>query len=260
LIEHYPKGSYATEARYWLACSLLALDKDNEAMDQYQKVIHDSPDSLWAPKAYMGLGNGYLKKRDYEQAEKQYLKILDLYHFYDELNLTYFKLGQTYELGKKPQQAHAAYRTLLEKYPKSLEVTEAMERMKALEDRTQGLQPVAEASPGTVPATPTLVVVPTMATVTPIATILPAETDETVLDKPFHVQIGVYTRPINVEKAQKAVKKAGYSSFVVKAKEKDIPYTYYKVRVGAFADKKSAEKLAKILAKKTKEKAIVVED
>jgi hypothetical protein len=56
------------------------------------------------------------------------------------------------------------------------------------------------------------------------------------------------------------IKKAGYSSYVVADQQEGVPYTYYKVRVGHFADRVSAEKVAKELVRKTKEKAIVIEN
>jgi cell division protein FtsN len=103
---------------------------------------------------------------------------------------------------------------------------------------------------------------------TPVETPVLARVTHTILKKlpaslapkPFHVQVGVYSKKANVTKAQKAIHKAGYSSYVVTAKQEGVPYTYYKVRVGNYADRTSAEKVAKILVKKTREKAIVIED
>jgi len=269
LIEKYPKGSFNLESRYWLASSLLAMGQDQKAATEYGKIVNDSPGSPWAPKACLGLGNAYLKMKDYRKAEKEYLRILDQYSAFDEMNLDFFKLAQTYELEQKDRQAYAAYRTLLARYPKALEVAEARERVKVLETTIPGLKSsdVAEkeVSPAmTAPAEAGAQVAQTA----PTPTEVPEEKAEEVKGskvpvapaKPFHVQIGVYAKKVNVDKARQQVKKAGYPSFVSEIKEKDIPYTYYKVRVGSFKDKASAEKLATKLSKKLKQKTMVVED
>lgn len=259
-LDSYPKSSSLPEVRYWYASSLLALDKNQEALDQYRKVLNDAPDSPWAPKALLGTGNAYLKMKKYQDAEKQYLKILDQYHYYDELNLVYLKLGQTYESEQKWKEAHAAYQTLIQQYPQAFEVPEARDRLQELEKQHADLPhaPEAEASAPPKP-TPTTVVVSTQ----PAPTAVPEE--ETVdepnaISKPFHVQIGVYSKKFYVDKAQKNVRKAGYKSYVVTVKAGDMPYPMYKVRVGNFTDKASAQKFANELTRKLKEKAIVVED
>ena len=87
-----------------------------------------------------------------------------------------------------------------------------------------------------------------------------AEPPTVLKTKPFHVQIGVYSKKMNVDKTRQQLKKAGYASFVVALKTEDVPYTVYKVRVGSYSDRSAAEKAAKALTKKLKEKAIVVED
>lgn len=252
-IDQYPKSASMPEIRYWYASSLLALDKDNDAVDQYRKVLEGSPDNPWAPKALLGIGNAYFKMKKYNDAEKQYLRILDQYHFYDELNLVYLKLAQAYAAEKKYKEAHAAYQTLLSDYPKSLEVADARDQMQALEKEHPDLPRTVEAESTPTPeAAP-----PAQPTATPPAAV---EAEEDQPSKPFHVQVGVYSKKLNVDKARKAVQKAGYVPYVVTARQEGVPYTYYKVRVGSFADRASAEKVARELARKTREKAIVVEE
>jgi TolA-binding protein len=253
-IQNHPKSPELPEVRYWYAACLSALDKNKEAIEEYKRVLEKSPDSPWAPKALLGMGNAHFKSQNYQEAEKQYLKTLDQYPMYEELNLVYFKLGQTYEIMRKPREAHASYRTLFEKYPKSLEVGEAKKRVKELEMAHPDLPRTAEE--------PTPVVA--MIEPTPLRqgfggqAPVPPPTAASL--KPFHVQVGVYSKKANVDKARKLIKKAGYSSFVVTAKREGIPYTYFKVRVGNFAGRPEAERVAQDLVKKTREKAIVVED
>ncbi len=263
-IKDYPKSSDLSEIHYWHASALSAEEKNNDAIDEFKRVLDKAPDSPWAPKSLLGMGNAYFKMKKYNDAEKQYLKILDQYHFYDELNLVYFKLGQTYELENKPKEAHAAYQTLVEKYPKALEAGDAKAGAAALEKLHPDLAPavVTREEP---PPVPTLAPEPTptetTAEITPTpSSEAPAEPQEVLKLKPFHVQIGVFSKQLNVGRAQKQAKKVGYDSYVVTLKAPDGPFKVYKVRVGHFPDRASAEKAAKDLTKKLKEKAIVVED
>ena len=269
-LDTYPKSVALPEVHYWYAASLTALDKNDEAVDEYKKVVDVSKDSIWAPKALLGMGNAFYKMKRYDDAREQYLKVLDQYHLYDELNLVYFRLGQTYEAQQKWKEAHAAFQSLIQQYPKSFEVPEARDHLRALESLHADIPHAAEAEEPT--PTPTPLVIEAVVQPTPVshpaATPVLKKNKNTVLrhlpaalsPKPFHVQVGVYSKKANADKAQKAIRKAGYGSYVVTAKQEGVPYTYYKVRVGNYADRASAEKVAKILAKKTREKAIVIED
>jgi cell division septation protein DedD len=126
------------------------------------------------------------------------------------------------------------------------------------------LEPTATiGAPPFVPVTPE----PAMTATSVVAEVTPEEAeqeetaDQPVLKStPFHVQVGVYTKKANLLKVEKVIHKAGYKYYVVTAKKEDQAYTLYKVRVGYFATRSAAQKVATILVKKTKEKAIVVED
>jgi TolA-binding protein len=279
-LEKYEKSDMAVEVHYWLASSYSAAGQGKEAVEEYKKVLDKGSLTSWAPKALLGMGNAYFKMEKYSDAESQYLRILDKYALYDELNLVYLKLGATFELEKKWKLAYAAYQTLISRFPKSIEVAEAQTRMAELEKVHAEVKPLVTVIPQTSP-TMTATILPTPMTspmVTPeamagtptvIAKVEPTpeegEQEETVdqpvlKPTPFHVQIGVYTLKANVLKAQKAVHKAGYKSYVITIKRDQDAYTVYKVRVGHFTTRQAAQKVASILAKKTKEKAIVIEE
>ncbi len=279
-LQKYEKSDMSVEVHYWLASSYSAAGQGKEAVEEYKKVLDKGRLTSWAPKALLGMGNDYFKMEKYSDAESQYLRILDKYALYDELNLVYLKLGETFELEKKWKQAYAAYQTLVSRFPKSIEVTEAQTRMAELEKVHAEVKPLITAGPQvspTVTSTPaptplttiTPIVTPEVVTSTPtvVAEVEPtpgeAEQEETVdqpvlKPTPFHVQVGVYTLKANVLKAEKAIRKAGYKSYVLTL-QRDAS-TVYKVRVGHFASRKAAQKVASILAKKTKEKAIVIEE
>lgn len=261
-LDRYSKSPFAPEARYWYASSLLALDQNKQAIDEYRKVMHDAPDSPWAPKALLGVGNAYFKMKKFGDAQKQYLKILDEFHFYDELNLVYLKLGETYEAEGKFKEAHAAFQTLVDQFPKSFEVTEARDHLTELEKSHPDL-PQTMASYKPKPTDTPIPPAPQPKTVVEVKLMPNTEApdeEEAQVSKPFHVQIGVFSQLVNVTKARKQVKEAGYRAYVVTVQAKGVPYPVYKVRVGNFADKAGAQKLADLMRRKTHEKAIVVED
>lgn len=271
-LKDYPKSLDLPEVRYWYASSQLALGKNQEALDGFKQVLEKSPDSPWAPKALLGMGNAHLRMGKFEDAQKDYLRILDQYHYYEELNLVYVKLGQAYEGRKKFKEARAAYLTLMDKFPKSFEVNEARLRVSDLEKDHPELVPVQAAvkEDKPTPTPPAQVAAPTQAPTeepkqVPTQIVLaeptptPVPQEETVLT-PFHVQVGVFSKDLNVQKARKELKAAGYPSFVVKVKASNSPLALYKVRVGQFGDRVSAEKMAREISAKLKQKAIVVED
>jgi len=275
-LDRYEKSPMSVEVQYWLACSYSAAGKDKESIEEYKKVLDKGQLTDWAPKALLGMGNAYFKIGKYSDAENQYLRILDQYATYNELNLVYLKLGETYELEKKWKQAYATYQTLVSRFPKAMEVSEAQTRMADLAKTRPEVQLVMTTLPtpmmtATVASTPLVMATTTVTvipeTLTPTAVTVqttPEEAEQEVADQPvlkmtpFHVQVGVYSRRANVLKTEKAIQKAGYQYYVVKMKRD--AFTVYKVRVGNFANRSTAEKIARILAKKTKEKAIVVEE
>jgi TolA-binding protein len=262
-LDTYPKSASLPEIHYWYASSLLALDQNQEAADQFNNVINDAKDSPWAPKALLGRGAAYFKMKKYSDARNQYLRILDQYHLYDELNLVYLKLGQTYEAEKKWKEAHAAYQTLIQQYPKSFEVEEARVRLRDLESQYPDLPHAVEAEVPVTTPTPVAASVEETPTAGAVETTSASDSENSstnMVSKPFQVQVGVYSKKSNVDRTRELIKKAGYSSYIVTAKQDGVPYTYYKVRVGHFSDRASAEKVAKELAHKTREKAIVIED
>jgi TolA-binding protein len=271
-IDRYEKSPMAVEVHYWLACSYSAADKNKEAIEEYKKVMDKGEKTTWAPKALLGMGNAYFKMKKYSDAENQYLRVLDKYATYEELNLVYLKLGETYELEKKWKQAYAAYQTLVFHFPKAMEVDEAQTRMAELAKSQKEVEPFVTVLPtpvftAVVAVTPSVVSTPGVEAASTITAVQPTPeeaeqevtADQPVLKStPFHVQVGVYTLKANVLKAQKAIQKAGYQSYVVMIKRDT--YTVYKVRVGHFVSRSAALKIASVLSKKTKEKAIVIEE
>ncbi len=259
-LDRYPKSPLLPEVRFFLASALSAQGKDEEAVKHFEKVVASSPDSAWAPKSLLGIGTSDLKRKQSDRARKTFLRILDQYPLYEESNLVYYRLAQAYEDLKKPREAHAAYATLVSRYPKALESEGAKARMKEMEASNPALKPAEEAAeeaPGEEPAEAT----PPVVTVKEVPTPLPASsTDRIALSKPFKVQVGVFTRRENAVKLRDRCREAGYAVSLVTSQTADMPYPYYKVRIGSYADRESARKAAAAISKKLGQPAVVVED
>jgi hypothetical protein len=55
-------------------------------------------------------------------------------------------------------------------------------------------------------------------------------------------------------------RQAGYAVSLVTSQTADMPYPYYKVRIGRYADRASAQKAAAAIARRLGQQAVVVED
>lgn len=272
-LKTHPQSSSAPEARYWYACSLFSLEHYQEAVTQFAQVTTETPESPWAPKSLLGLGNTYVKLNQDAQAEKQYLRVLDRYPLFTEMNLVYYRLGRVYELEGKNAQAHAAYASLVGQFPRALEAEDALQRMQAMERLDPTLTPVAVASlstPIAQPQAPSKETSGASGSMTLAGATTPEENatteEEASSDElesaatPFHIQVGVYSRTRFMALTLKTLEKAGYKPKILKVKTEDMAYPLYKVRVGDYPDRSSAQMAAKILTKKTRMKTFVVED
>jgi TolA-binding protein len=274
-LKRYPDQPEEAEIRYWYGTSLMADGHTGEAVSEFDKSIRADGQGPWAPKAYLSLGGAYLKQRKYENAQKQFLKILDQYPRYCEMNQVFLKMGRTYEALNQPKEAHAAYKTLLEKYPKAMEVAEAQERIGELEKADPGLAvtphlvlwheptplptitPVSLSAPIKQVRKPEPTVVPT---VTPKPRVVSAVVSKAAPQRPFHVQVGVYTVRRFAEGTVKELKKAGYDPTLLTMKGRGASNPIYKVRVGHYADKEQARRAAQLLQRRIKHPTLVVED
>ncbi len=254
-LERYPKSSYVPEVRYYYAASLFALGNMKEAEKQYEKTLKEAPDGAWAPKALLGLGTSALKQKDSAKARKTFLRILDQYPLCEEMNLVYYRLAQTYESERKPREAYAAYATLLSRYPKALEAAEATQRMKEMEKAMPSLKPASE-EPGSEPEEAVVM----KESVTPAPGGVSGTKIVAAVRKPFHIQVGVFTKKVNAEKLLEKLKASGYKGSLVTSQAEGMPYPYYKVRVGDYPDAASAKTASEAVGRKLGQQTVIVED
>lgn len=268
-LKRYPGVPEEGEVRYWLGSSLLASDHLTDAVAEFNKALKNGDSGSWAAPTRLALGGAYLKQREYDLARRQFLRILDQYPRYGEMNQVLLKLGRSYEALDQPREARAAYLTLLERYPRSLEIAEAKERVATLEhDHPELRNQVHEtwATPGAAPtaAVPEAAKVPAEApppgrtSVTGKSPMTPATPRASA--KPFRVQVGVYTVKAFAEDTMKRLKKAGYTPTLLTVPGRGAADPTYKVRAGHYADREEAKRAANLLQRRLKLPTLVVEE
>jgi TolA-binding protein len=268
-LKRYPNAKEEPEIRYWLGSSLLASDHTGEAVSEFDKGIQADREGPWAPKSYLALGGAFLKQRKYANAQKQFLKILDQYPRYGEMNQVFLKMGRTYEALGQTKEAHAAYKTLVEKFPRAIEVPEAQERIAVLEKDHPELSnrphEVLWNQPEALPTiTPVPVSTPKMTMAPPAPTMVPAVVPKPLVNPcpktSYRVQVGVYTVRRFAEKTVRELKKAGYDPALLTVRGHGATDPTYKVRVGHYVDKDQARRAAEVIKRRVKLPTLVVEE
>jgi outer membrane protein assembly factor BamD len=74
-----PPRAYDASSQYELARGLLEDGKAKQAAVEFQKLLYNYPESVWADEAQMGLAASYYQSEQYLLAEVAYRRVLDLY-------------------------------------------------------------------------------------------------------------------------------------------------------------------------------------
>jgi len=161
----YPAHARADYAQYQLGlCYLkqaLGPDRDQattrKALDELQKVVKEHPDSEWADKARVKIGEArerlaesemrvglfYLKHKAYDGAIDRFRKVLEDYPGYSHLDRAYYELADALKSARKLDEAMLYYKKVLELFPDSRYVSRAQN---AIADVNEGHSSTAEAS------------------------------------------------------------------------------------------------------------------
>ncbi|MCK4307893.1 tetratricopeptide repeat protein, partial [candidate division WOR-3 bacterium] len=118
-ISGYSWSPFLGEANLGLARSLMGLKKFDKAIELFKKTAKSNRGNI-IPKALIGIGDCYFKKRDYEKSLPFFLRVTVLYRkFEKELEEAIMKSGLSYEKLGKDEEAIDSYRKLIEKFPES---------------------------------------------------------------------------------------------------------------------------------------------
>ena len=79
LIESYPSSDLVDDSLYWIAEANYAMQKFDEALPAYERVIRDYPNIRRAPEALLKIGYIYYQKADYAESQLYLLDVIDKY-------------------------------------------------------------------------------------------------------------------------------------------------------------------------------------
>ena len=75
-IKDFPMGSYTDDAKYWLAESLFSQDKYSEALDIFNEIIIEYPDSEKMMESILKSGFSYQELGDLSSAEAIFMRVI----------------------------------------------------------------------------------------------------------------------------------------------------------------------------------------
>ena len=78
-IKDFPMGSYTDDAKYWLAESLFSQDKFSEALDIFNEIIVEYPDSEKMMESILKSGFSYQELGDLSSAEAIFMRVIREY-------------------------------------------------------------------------------------------------------------------------------------------------------------------------------------
>ena len=126
-IQKDPSSSDARKAQ--LAIAALYIDKMNkpqEGLNTYQKVVADAPQSEEAAEALYKMGIHYFKTEDYENAGKMFSKVVNEYPGLSRSQEAQLLLAKTYEKADEYNRAADVYDSVVKRDPQSKRAVQAM--------------------------------------------------------------------------------------------------------------------------------------
>lgn len=79
VVERYPKSDYVDDALYNEAWCLINLDRTEEAIPVFERIVAEYPDGRYGPRSQFTLGDYYYGLKDYDNAQASYERFLELF-------------------------------------------------------------------------------------------------------------------------------------------------------------------------------------
>ena len=95
ILDNYPHYPRADEAQFYLASALDDLDRDDEALKEYVRLVRSYPESTYAPNAYMMIGEIQFEEGEVYRALLAYKKTT-AYRHHQYYSLALYKLAWCY--------------------------------------------------------------------------------------------------------------------------------------------------------------------
>ncbi|WP_169577931.1 tetratricopeptide repeat protein [Salisaeta longa] len=126
-LQQYPNGRHATAAYYVLAWTYFKQGRYREAIPAFQAFLNRQPPTGKVPyvqDARLRLGDSHYALKQYDAAMQAYQKVRGAGGDYAQ-----YQIGQAHYFADQPQEAIAAFRTLVQQYPQSPWRPEALYRI-----------------------------------------------------------------------------------------------------------------------------------
>lgn len=117
IIDEYGSTRSGNLAHYYAGVSYLNLNNYDQAIDHLKDF--DGDDEMIAPMAYGNIANAYMEKGEIEEAAKYYKKAVDASPNEFTAPEYLLRLGLTYEMLEKYEDALESYNTIKKEYPNS---------------------------------------------------------------------------------------------------------------------------------------------
>ncbi len=129
----YPRTQQGLTARYQAAAVLIALERADEAAEEYRRVIDLAGDTLYGQMSRMGLAEALLLIGEPQEAipllEGQMISLESLV----PVDAVLMRLGHAYQLAGQRGDALAAFNRVVEEFPISMYFTDAQREVENLQ-------------------------------------------------------------------------------------------------------------------------------
>ena len=135
----YPSTPQGVTARYQAAAVLVALERANDAVAQYQQVIDVAGDALYGQMSRMGLAEALLLTGQPQEAIPLLESQTGSLESIIPVDAVLMRLGRAYLLAGQPDDALATFNRVVEEFPISMYYADAQQEVETLRLDSGGL-------------------------------------------------------------------------------------------------------------------------
>ena len=119
--ETFAQSEAAPELLWISGCSFLAMGQADSALLEFEQILRSFPGSSWAQWAQLGKGDCFFAEENYDQAIAQYNRVVHDYKYSEAFPFALSGLASSFPRLKHPEEALLYQNLLKEKYPRSPE-------------------------------------------------------------------------------------------------------------------------------------------
>jgi len=119
--ETFAQSEAAPELLWISGCSFLAMGQADSALSEFEQILKSFPGSSWAQWAQLGRGDCFFAGGNYDQAIAQYNRVVHDYKYSEAFPFALSGLASSFPRLKRPEEALLYQNLLKERYPRSPE-------------------------------------------------------------------------------------------------------------------------------------------